>query len=808
MARKIQSRLAACMLQSGVALSALMAAGAVHAQEAPADGVSAEDGGEIIVTARRRDEARQDVPLVVNVVSADTIQKLNLRDGTEIQNLVPGLELRNNSNGIGGAGQIRGVQFDANTSANPTVEFYFNDAPIDAGSVLQAIYDIGQVEVLRGPQGTLRGTASPSGSITFTTRKPVLDEVGLNFTGTVNDVGLTNFNGALNIPVIKDVLGIRIAGLSERSNLNRVKSIDADRTLAKPFAETDSIRVIATLQPTDWLKLEGLYQVLDRETSSYDQYASFSLASPTAPASPLLIRPKDRLSIQETARTTDQKFETYNWRGEVRLAGQALIYQGARTTLKFHAVTDSDGANFINRLDTLQTTNTFARTTSHEVRLQNEDRVLGMFDYVLGYFTKKQFVPTNLNIQTAVLLPSFLGGGVAAIANTPIVTVGDNKETSFFGNLTFHLDDATELSGGLRQIDYEAPPRTIQIGANVLAVGPAVNDEKLIYNASIKHKLTPDLMVYASTGTSRRPGPSIVSPGVVIRSARLNSFLQLRPEDSRSYELGVKSSWFDDQLILNVTGYHQKFKNYPYKIPGAVFIQNFTFVNNVPVAGVGNEGQLGASVPVTVKGVEAELGWKVTPRFNIGLIASYADGKIKKGVIPCNDINGDGVPDVGLGTPTVAQVQAAYGANFVGACAVTQRSSNQPPFSATLTTDYNLPVSDNLDFFARGLFNLYGSSQTDPVNAFDDLGSYGLVNLFAGLRDSDGAWEINFFAKNVLNTIKATRFDPPAVTSFQELAPPTFRTTVGRTFTSTYSQIQTNAPREFGVTLKMALGSR
>ena len=795
------------ILSSGVALSALLASGGAFAQEAGGEGASGSDS-EIIVSARRREEGAQDVPLVVNAVTSETIDKLNLREGTDVQNLVPGLELRNSANGIGSAGQIRGVQFDANTSANPTVAFYFNDAPIDAGSVLQAMYDIGQVEVLRGPQGTLRGAASPSGSITFTTRKPNLSEVGMNLTGTVNDIGLTNLNGAFNIPVIKDVFGIRIAGLTERSRANRVKSIDSDANLAKPYAHTDSIRVLATLRPTDWIKLEGMYQVIDRKTQSYDQYASFSLVSPTAPASAVLIRPRDRLSIQETARATEQRFETYNWRAEVRFAGQALIYQGSRTNLKFHALANQDNANFLNARDIFQDTNTRSRRDTHEVRLQNEDRLFGMFDYVVGYYNDKQHSPTSLTTETPVLLPSFLGGGVAAIAQTPIQTVGDTHETSFYGNLTVHVGDATEISGGLRYIDFETPPRTITIGTNVLPVGAAVNDEKVVYTASIKHKFTPDLMVYASTGTSRRPGPSIVNPGATVRSALMNSFIQLTPEDSTSYEIGIKSAWFDNRLTFNLSAFHQKFSGYPYKISTGIYFQGFNFVNNLPVPAVSNGAQFGASVPVTVKGVEAEVNWKVTPNFDIGMIVAYSDGKITNGIIPCDDLNGDGVPDVTTAAPTVAQLQAAYGTDYIGSCAVTQRSSKQSPFSATLIANYSRSISDKMDFFARGLFNYYGSSQIEPTNSFDDLGSYGLLNLYAGLRDPDGGWEVNLFAKNVLNTVRATQFDPPASTSYQELAPPTFRTTVGKSFTSTYSQIQTTAPREFGVSLRFALGSR
>ena len=793
-----------------------LASASLTALAAPAYGQSApgatEDEGlasnEIIVSARRREESLQDVPLVVNAVTSESIEKLNIREGTELQSLVPGLQLRIEPSGISAAGQLRGVQYDVNTSAGPTVAFYLNDAPVDAGPLMQSLYDIGQVEVLRGPQGTLRGTATPSGSITFTTRKPNLSEVGANFQGTVNDIGGWNLNGAFNIPVIADVFAIRVAGVTDNSNANRVKSIDPDATLSKPRSELASGRITALLQPTDWLKLEGMYQTTHRKASSYDQYASYSLVNPAAPASAVVIRPKDRLSIQETARLTDQKYQILNWRSEARFAGQVLIYQGQRFKIDFNGTTNTDQANFLNRRDTLQTTHTRATATSHEMRLQNERRLFDMFDYVVGYYNYKQVSPTTVGIETPVLLPPFLGGSLVAVAPTKILTTGVVKEQSFYGNVTAHLGDATQISGGLRHVNQKLPASFLTIGANTIPTAAAVDDKKWIYTASIQHKFTPDLMVYANTGTSRRYGPTIVNTTALRRSPLLNSFLDLESEDSTSYEIGLKSSWLGGDLVFNVTGYYQKFKNYPYKISTPISTLQSAFVSGAFVDSVDTGAQFGASVPVTVKGVEGELGWKVTPNFNFNILASYSDAKIKNGLIPCNDLNGDDVPDVLTAAPTVAQLQAAYGNDLVGACRVTQRSSVQAPFSATVQAEYHQPLSDSVDGFVRGLFNYYGKSRVEPTNPYDDLDAYGLLNLYAGVRAPDGSWEVNLYGKNVFDTIRATSFFPPATTSYQELAPPTFTTTAGRTFTGTYSQIQTNAAREFGINLRIAFGSR
>ena len=119
----------------------------------------------IIVTARRRDEDVQRVPVVISTVTADAVAKLNMHGFSDVQSLVPGLKLSSEANGFGASAQIRGVTYDANASAQPSVEFYLNDAPITSAYIQQQMYDIGQIEVQRGPQGTLRGRASPFGTV-------------------------------------------------------------------------------------------------------------------------------------------------------------------------------------------------------------------------------------------------------------------------------------------------------------------------------------------------------------------------------------------------------------------------------------------------------------------------------------------------------------------------------------------------------------------------------------------------------------------------------------------------------------------
>ncbi len=163
-------------LAFGVALAGIWAPSA-QAQDAEAAPAAAEEdtGDEIIVTARRVDENLQDVPLTVNVVSGQKLNELNLYNGSDLASVVPGLNFAPTTPGnaptLGLRGAARG---QVGGRLDPTVQTYLNEAPVSDIMVYQTLYDIGQVEVLRGPQGTLRGRPSSSGAITFTTRRPDL----------------------------------------------------------------------------------------------------------------------------------------------------------------------------------------------------------------------------------------------------------------------------------------------------------------------------------------------------------------------------------------------------------------------------------------------------------------------------------------------------------------------------------------------------------------------------------------------------------------------------------------------------------
>lgn len=301
----------------------------------------------------------------------------------------------------------------------------------------------------------------------------------------------------------------------------------------------------------------------------------------------------------------------------------------------------------------------------------------------------------------------------------------------------------------------------------------------------------------------------------------LSSFYFPEPETSDSFEAGFKSNWFDNRLRVNVTAYHQEFENYIYSARGIYF--GGTDASGVQRVFQSNPA-IAVGVPAKVQGVEAEIGFQATPNWTLDATLSYAKSKIKNGVVPCNDyFPNDGIPDNSSQVPTLGQIQAANNGEMVATCQVNHRAGYGAPFSATFQTEYQQDLSASAKGYIRGLLTYNGNSRNDPGNLIDDIDAYAMVNLFAGVRDPDGAWDIGLYAKNVFDIERTLSrnasplsvgyqqlFCPPAAQIPPQLAPvcPTGPVTIGGTGVSTYRTITYTPPREFGITARFSFGSR
>lgn len=657
-----------------------------------------------------------------------------------------------------------------------------------------ALFDIGQIEVLRGPQGTLRGKSTPSGSINIVARRPNLGEAGGELSATVNDIGGHNLNGAINVPIVADKLGLRIAGLTAEDDADRVRAVGSAVT---PASATRAIRAMVSADPfDDLLRLDFTYQNVARNQRNFDQMEAMSEIVAGVAPSPIALRARDRLSAPGLAATQAINYDIYNAQARLNVQGQSLVYVYSHVKGLFKQTDPLDKADIF-AIDAApngqlfeDATQTLTDNTSHEIRLQNQDRVAGIFDYVVGAFFYETTSDTPITRRTGVGVltpaPHLTGINVSSQFRD-----SHSKEKSVFGNLTAHLGDRTEISGGVRFIDYRINSGIAVNGVDQPLLRQRDHTRHTIYQASIKHNFTNDLMVYASTGTSYRP-PNVVIGGPAAPSPRQLGFLSIAPETSRSYEIGLKSSLFDNALRFNLTGYYQKFKNYPYRAPAPVFA-----IDRARGAVVGF--QYVASVPVTVKGVELEFAAEPAQGLSLSGTVAYADGKIKNGVIPCLDLNGDGVPDRVAGAPSFAALDAATGADNIGVCMLNGPANTAPRWNASLVSEYARPVSPQIDAYLRGLFSWSGATGNDPVNANDSVKAHGLLNLYLGLKSPDGGWDISAYAKNLTNTFRVlTRTNGPRATVISG---------VGTQSYTNYYGVTTTPEREFGLNLRIRFGS-
>jgi iron complex outermembrane receptor protein len=817
---------------AGVSIATLASAASAQTPGPAATAAPAQEAtlGEIVVTARRRSESLQEVPQTVNAVTADTLSKLNIKQFQDIQNVVPGLSLSPSQIGPQKNASLRGVTFDVNTGAVPTVAFYMNDAPVNLNFVYQSLFDIGQVEVLKGPQGTTRGVSAPSGAITVTTRRPDLSEFGGYVDTTITDLQGRNVNAAINVPIIKDVLGLRIAGVVDTNNVDGVRSLHNN---TRPRGNTSALRASLSFEPSDAFNANITYQHLDHQVTNFVQVTgpgpgAFTSAGTAFPASfnpPLTI--DDRASVQDAAEDTRQHYDVVTAQLDSRLFGQHLSYVGSYQFQKFHNLSEGPGdvGNVVPGVGIVQDTRTAATETTHEFRVASDPAPGRFFDYTVGAYYDWFDVTGHVN-NPGPLLPGAFGTvpGINLSAYNPSYQIpvfidipSTRQETSLFGSLTLHLPWDTELSGGVRHIwSIVNNQTTISTGNGLLNLGalglpPAIgcsalhfaagpgprdcvvpaaavrsnlqsraSESPTIYNVSLSHRFTRDFLVYANTGSSFRP--PVASVG--IQGALANSTdpdlqtLSFHPaETSKAYEVGFKSTWLDGRARLNASLFHQTFTNL------TIYIPNITYFNTI--TGQPTNFNFTQSVNATVQGFDIDTAFQITPDWNISAQMSYADGKVNGSVVPCNKA---GV----VLSPT----------NLISTCEGGS-SSRLPYWNATFQTEYSHPVRDNVDGFIRALANYYPENKNRAEPNFT-VDAYSLLNIYAGVRSHDGAWEVSVFARNALQAKRAldvstvqANTNGPLATTFSSLIHP-----------SGYYISNMTPQREVGINVHYAFGSR
>ena len=247
---------------------------------------------EVVVTAQKKAETLTEAPVAVSLVSGQDISDLSIFQADELNKLVSGMEVRYEGDSNVGVA-LRGVGTFQQQSAPARVGTYMDDYYMasQAAFALASIFDMANVQVLKGPQGTLYGQPSPTGALILTSADPNFDGWNGYVQGSYTDPAGYNLQGAVNIPLIDNKLAMRVAGLVDDRQTgveNVVRDLDEERNRA-------GFRAKVLWEPTDTFSAKFGYSYM--ETDKSDSYRALETINPDG--ANFNLKPDDRIAIAD-----------------------------------------------------------------------------------------------------------------------------------------------------------------------------------------------------------------------------------------------------------------------------------------------------------------------------------------------------------------------------------------------------------------------------------------------------------------------------------------------------------------------------
>ena len=721
---------AACLATS--ALSLLAFTPAAFAQE---DGASTDDGDEIVVTARRRDERLIDVPIAVTAYSGEALEKAGAIDITEIGQTTPNttLEVSRGSNSTLTA-FIRGVgQQDPVSGFEQGVGLYLDDVYLNRpqAAVLD-IYDVERIEILRGPQGTLYGRNTIGGAVKYVT-KQLPQDFSLKIKGTYGTYDQADLVVSASAP-IGDLLrvGGSVARLS-RGGFGDNLTTGLENYNKDVWAGRGTVELGGYGEPV-LIRISG-----DYSKDKSDPRGGHRLIPSLATKAPVLdsvydsrgglVDPKQEIEAYGLAMNV-----TANLSDAVTLRSiSAWRKDKSATPIDFDALpaVDVDVPGFY-----------FNEQISQEFQLLYEgDKLKGL----LGFYYLDATADTLFDVR---IFNTF--AGLTAFTEADV----DTTTMAVFGDATYDFTDQLSLSVGgrytwdkreasiLRQ-NYLGGGSPVFGGAGVPFGAPGTDFEgsrkfnKFTPRASLTFKPTPDHTIYASYSQGFKGGGfdprgvGVNAPAAIPgkpTDAEISAFLSFRPEQVESYELGYKGSLFDGRLNVAIAGFYADYTDV--QIPGSVACR----VGGLPsfCGVVSNAGK------ATFKGLEFEGRARLAEdmaasgdRLTLSTALGYIDAQYKEFI--ANIVN----PATGRPEPTdVSQFR---------------RVQNTPKWTASGTLAYATPIGDGDLSFGTTVSYRSKTNQFEIPNPYIDQNGFALWDASLVYTAPDDRWSLGVFGKNLTN---------------------------------------------------------
>jgi iron complex outermembrane receptor protein len=622
----------------------IFGAGAAHAAD--------ENGGaieELVVTAQKRAQNVQDVPIAITALSAQALKDQHVTNIMDLNNLSPSLQIKSDDNAANPKIFIRGVGLnDFNPNTATPVAIYTDGVYI--GSPLAQMgqfFDLERIEVLRGPQGTLYGRNTTGGAINVISKKPTQDlsaDVSAEY-GTFNAVDL---EGAIGGPVIKDVLSVRLAAKYVKDDghtLNRLTGKDGND------ADRWTTRLSALYTPTSNFELlvQGRYgQSKGGSILAYNRSIFPTTAAATGPdglCAPGYYTTGQCADALGYANTSSNKYQ-----GDYHLEGKDDVKTyGASATATWDlgdvilvAVSGYDGAKRFDLEDTdagpnnLITASYKAKQSviSQELRLQSDTK--GPLTWVGGVYFSHDDLKTDsyYDILRIARNPTPANPSGADLANS-IGVFGwpySQKTDSYavFGQADYAFTDKLTATLGLR---YSSDRKDFHYVSNAefgavtfFTIDARKDFGSLSGRLGVQYKATDDVNLYASYNRGYKSGGFFGG-----QSTEPSQFQPYRDEKVDAFELGMKSVWFDRRLRANFSAFYYDYQDlqvYTLVLDGVRTIQSFTNASNAEIYGA-----------------ELELTASPAQGLDLTLNASWLEAQYKDFKSLAGDYSGNQLPD-------------------------------------------------------------------------------------------------------------------------------------------------------------------
>lgn len=712
-------------LLNGSALVALAMSGSMAlAQNTSTSAKRAPNGvetGDIIVTAQKRSESAQKVPIALTAVSGLTLERTQISNLEGLQNTVPSLSI-GQTTGVARIA-LRGVGIDnLGLAAEGSIALHVDGVFIArSAAALAGFYDVERVEVLRGPQGTLYGRNTTGGAINVITRRPTAHPEGyVNF--TYANYNAVKVEGAISGPLIEDKILARFAFSTDNHEgwgKNIFTGTDIDDANRKSFRGT------LEFHPRDDVKL-SLTADYHRENDHNYAYHYFGTVATTAGGQPtiptgVLLGGITAPNRKDVAHDTDDR----NLRTFWGVSGDLNWDLGFA---KFYSQTAYRDSEYLTETDLDQTTaavfSPFTQTERAK-QLTQEFRLTGGRNRLNWLFGLYYFRESDTALSAGPLNSFVWSGGRFPFPGT-LVQGSDargtlvTKATAAFGQIDYKITPELQLSLGARysrekkavsnrgQFDLTRPYSPTNPFLPTRFQDTNTTFGAFTYRVSIDYNIRPTVLAYASYSTGFKSGTYKVG---------FPQPLPVSPEKITAYEAGLKSTLAGGLLRLNAAAFYYDYTNLQ--------------VSKI----VGTVQTLENAANARIYGVEVESRLRPTPNLEFNLSGSWLHARF------VNYISSDPARPQGDGVTTI-NGQPAF--NLAG-----KTLAQAPKFTLTGGAEYRIEMKDYLvtlrgevGWIDRVFFTAFNRPQvgSEPKTK---------VNAFVTLEPTNGPWSLGFFAKNI-----------------------------------------------------------